>query len=85
MTHHSTVAETVGVACLDMLCHAHRVDDTLAPDNRALSLAMAGSGVFGPSNLKDSKHNTLATNHAGSTVKLRCVGTVYVLKVTVRT
>ena len=64
---------------LDMLCHSHRVDDTLAPENRALSLAMAGSGVFGPS--KDS----LATNHAGSTVKLRCVGTVYVLKVTVRT
>ena len=80
MTHHSTVAEAVGVACLDMLCHAHRVDDTLAPENRALSLAMAGSGVFGP-----SKHNTLTTNHAGSTVKLRCVGTVYVLKVTVRT
>jgi hypothetical protein len=79
MTHHSTVAETVGVACLDMLCHAHRVDDTLAPENRALSLAMAGSGA------KDSEHNTLATNHAGSTVKLRCVGTVYVLKVTVRT
>jgi hypothetical protein len=77
MTHHSTVAETVGVACLDMLCHAHRVDDTLAPENRALSLAMAGSGVF--------EHNTLTTNHAGSTVKLRCVGTVYVLKVTVRT